>query len=84
MESKLALRAVRRLHRDYEELVAVNTAEEMPYAAAAPMGVLVPETEDSLESWLKWKVTLMGPPDSRFAGVLLHVTLDFPSGQYLF
>lgn len=83
MESKLALRAVRRLRRDYEELVAVNSAE-MPYAAAAPMGVLVPETEDSLKSWLKWKVTLMGPPDSRFAGILLHVTLDFPSGQCLF
>jgi len=78
--NKQAFRAVLRLQRDYDELQCVNAAE-LPLVAAAPVAVLVPEESDSTAAWLAWKVTIMGSPDSKFAGVLLQLNLDFPPGM---
>lgn len=77
--NKQALRAVARLHRDFEELKA--SAAELPFVAAAPLSALSSDSKrgsGAVSGWLTWRVVIMGPPSTRFAGVLLHVELAFP------
>jgi ubiquitin-protein ligase len=72
---KKLLRAVKRLRKDYDDIL--NSSTELPYVAAIPTAI-IKDNESSLKDWLKWKVCIMAPPTSRFAGILLSLTLNFP------
>lgn len=79
MASKLRLLATARLQQDYLELQTSNAAE-LPLVAAAPLAILDSRRANDLGAWLHWRVSLMAPPNSRFAGVLLSLDLKFPPG----
>lgn len=72
---KKLFRAVKRLRKDYDDIL--NSSNELPYVAAIPSAV-IKGSDESLKDWLKWKITIMAPPDSRFAGILFSLTLNFP------